>query len=83
VVGGTRPSWHDNGGRYLSSYAVGWLFRPKRALALAPKRDILIETDKLIATRQLRIAASHTYGVVAIDYTEAVPIVSQSSPGAA
>lgn len=58
-----------------TSYSAAYLMRPKRALALAPKRDILIETDKLIATRQLRIAASHTFGVVGIDYTEIVPIV--------
>ena len=49
-----------------------YLIRPKRALALAPKRDILIETDKLIATRQLKIAASHTYGVLALDESEIV-----------
>jgi hypothetical protein len=45
-------------------------------MALAPKRNLLIETDKLVATRNLRIAASHTYGVAMIDLTEAVPIVS-------
>jgi hypothetical protein len=49
-----------------------YLVRSKRALAVAPKRDILIETDKLIATRQLRIAASHTFGVVSLDDSEAV-----------
>jgi len=49
-----------------------YLLRPKRALALAPKRDILIETDKLIHLRQLRIAASHTYGVLALDESEIV-----------
>jgi len=59
-----------------STYEISLLFRPKRALALAPKRDILIETDKLIATRQLRIAASHTFGVAAIDLTECVRIWS-------
>ncbi len=59
-----------------TSYSAAYLMRPKRALALAPKRDILIETDKLIATRQLRIAASHTFGVAAIDFSEVVPILS-------
>jgi hypothetical protein len=49
-----------------------YLIRPKRALALAPKRDILIETDKLIDQRQLRIAGSHTYGVVTLDESEIV-----------
>jgi hypothetical protein len=55
-----------------SSYEQAALIRPKRALALAPKRDILIETDKLIATRQLRITGSHTYGVSRLDNTEIV-----------
>jgi hypothetical protein len=66
----------------VSSYQVVYLLRPKRALALAPKRDILIETDKLVENRQLRIAASHTYGVCAIDYTEVVPIINASLKGA-
>ena len=57
-----------------TTYDCAFLFRPKRALALAPKRDILIETDKLIMTRQLRIAASHTYGVAQVDMTECVVI---------
>ena len=66
--------------RYLNhptpgtTYDCVFLLRPKRALALAPKRDILIETDKLIKERQLRIAASHTFGVAALDLTEVVAI---------
>jgi len=57
-----------------TTYDCVYLLRPKRALALAPKRDILIETDKLIHLRQLRIAASHTFGVAALDLTDVVPI---------
>ena len=57
-----------------TTYDACFLLRPKRALALAPKRDILIETDKLIDRRQLRIAASHTYGVAALDLTDVVPM---------
>jgi hypothetical protein len=78
IVGGKQSKWHCQQA-VASSYEHAYLMRPKRALALAPKRDILIETDKLIATRQLRIAASHTYGVCAIDYSEIVPICSASS----
>jgi len=79
VVGSKQACYHDVQGRYgASSYEFAYLMRPKRALALAPKRDILIETDKLIASRQLRIAASHTYGVAAIDFTEVVPILTGS-----
>jgi len=63
-----------------SSYNMCYLMRPKRALALAPKRDILIETDKLIKERQLRIAGSHTYGTCAIDPTEVVVIRTDADP---
>lgn len=59
-----------------TSYQVGFLMRPKRCLALAPKREILIETDKQIAARTLRIVATHTFGSVILDQTEAVPILS-------
>jgi len=62
-----------------TSYCAAYLLRPKRALALAPKRDILIETDKLIKDRQLRIAASHTFGVKDLDMSEVCPIISCSS----
>lgn len=57
-----------------TSYEVCYLMRPKRALALAPKRDILIETDRIIKTRKLTITGSHTYGVAVLDMTEAVRI---------
>ncbi len=59
-----------------TSYQVNYLMRPKRALALAPKRDILIETDKIVASRALRIVATHTYGVAEMDLSECVPIWS-------
>jgi hypothetical protein len=78
VVGGKQAKWHCNQVA-ISSYEHAYLMRPKRALAMAPKRDILIETDKLIATRQLRIAGSHTFGVKLLDATEIVPIVSGSA----
>ena len=77
VVGAYKSSWHSHQAG-ASSSAFAYLMRPKRALGLAPKRDILIETDKLIAERQLRITGSHTYGVVSIDMTEVVPIQSLS-----
>jgi len=82
VITGYNTYFHSDAVPAVSSYQTVYLLRPKRALALAPKRDILIETDKLIAERQLRIAASHTYGVCAIDYTEIVPIINASLKGA-
>jgi hypothetical protein len=50
------------------------MMRGRRAVALAPKRELLIETDKQIATRKLRIAASHTFGVKILDFKEIVRI---------
>jgi hypothetical protein len=80
ITGGAVNRMTKTGGTGLTgistTYQTTYLMRPKRCLALAPKRDILIETDKLIATRNLRIVASHTYGVALLDQTEAVPIHS-------
>lgn len=79
VIGGKQAMNHGLCARCgTTSLECMYLMRPKRALALAPKRDILIETDKRISERQLRIAASHTYGVAKIDMTEVVPIYSLS-----
>jgi hypothetical protein len=82
VISHYATYFHSDAVPAVSSYQTVYLLRPKRALALAPKRDILIETDKLVENRQLRIAASHTYGVCAIDYTEIVPIINASLKGA-
>ena len=51
-----------------------YLFRPKRCMALAPKRDLLIETNRDIVNKKLQIAASHTCGVKILDFKEAVEI---------
>jgi len=59
-----------------TSYQCAFLMRSKRCLALAPKREILIETDKQIAARTLRIVASHTFGSAILDQTESVKILS-------
>lgn len=79
VVGGYKTQHGYHSGH--TTYEVCYLMRPKRCLALAPKRDILIETDKLVKTRQLTIAASHTYGVCLLDSSEAVRIWSSYKVG--
>lgn len=53
-----------------------FLMRARRCLALAPKRDILIETDRQIRDRKLRIAGSHTFGYQIIDLTECIRVLS-------
>jgi hypothetical protein len=53
---------------------ICFMMRSKRAVCLAPKRDILIETQKQVATRKLRIVASHTFGIKILDAKEIVRI---------
>jgi hypothetical protein len=73
VVGGYRPSQQRTNAA-TGTVDLCFLMRGRRAVALAPKREILIETDKQIATRALRIAASHTFGVKILDFKEIVRI---------
>jgi hypothetical protein len=53
---------------------ICFMMRSKRSVCLAPKRDILIETQKQVATRKLRIVASHTFGIKILDAKEIVRI---------
>lgn len=73
VVGGYRPSQQRTNAA-TGTVDLCFLMRGKRAIALAPKRDLLIETQKQIATRKLRISASHTFGVKVLDAKEIVRI---------
>jgi hypothetical protein len=74
IVGGWMPGKARQGTGTGTCYPA-YLFRAKRALALAPKRDILIETDRLIKEKKVRIAASHTFGVKVLDFKEAYQIL--------
>lgn len=73
VVGGFRTE-NQRTNAATGTVDMAFLMRPKRAVALAPKRDILIETDKQISTRALRITASHTFGIKILDFKEIVRI---------
>ena len=73
VVGGYRPSQQrTNAG--TGTVDLCFAMRGKRAVALAPKRELLIETDKAIETRKLKITASHTFGVKILDFKEIVRV---------
>jgi hypothetical protein len=74
VVGGFRPTAKRTTATGTGTVDLCFLMRGKRAVALAPKRELLIETDKQIATRKLRVAASHTFGVKVLDFREIVRI---------
>jgi hypothetical protein len=53
---------------------LAFLMRPKYAVVLAPKRDILIETDRIVADRELRIVATHTFAYKVLDQKSIVRI---------
>lgn len=73
VVGGYRTTQQRTNAA-TGTADLCFLMRGKRAVAMAPKRELLVETDKQIATRKLRIAASHTVGVKVLDFKEIVRI---------
>lgn len=73
VVGGFKPDQQRTNAN-TGTVDLCFLMRGKRAVALAPKRELLIETQKQIATRKLRITASHTFGVKVLDAKEIVRI---------
>lgn len=73
VVGGYRPSQQRTNAA-TGTVDLCFLMRGKRAVAIAPKREILIETDKQISTRKLRITGSHTAGIKILDFKEIVRI---------
>lgn len=77
VVGGVMPSKCRKGTGTGTAYPA-YLFRAKRALALAPKREMLIETDRDIVNLKLKIACSHTYAVKALDFKEAYRIFTDT-----
>ncbi len=73
VVGGYRPSQNRTNAN-TGTVDLCFAMRGKRAVALAPKRELLIETDKATELRKLKITASHTFGVKILDFKEIVRI---------
>jgi HK97 family phage major capsid protein len=73
VVGGYRPSQQRTNAN-TGTVDLCYLMRGKRAVALAPKRELLIETQKQIGQRKLRMSASHTFGIKILDAKEIVRI---------
>jgi len=81
VVGGEVETETRTTSTTTGTCHMAYLFRAKRCLALAPKRDILIETDRQIATRKLRITGSHTFGSRLLDAKESVRIWCNTKSG--
>ena len=73
VVGGYRP-YQQRTNAATGTVDLCFLMRPKRAVALAPKRELLVETQKLVDTRELRITGSHSFAIKILDYKEIVRI---------
>jgi len=67
----TVPSGTTSG-----TYACAVLGRFKRAVTLAPKRELLIETEKDTVTRSLKITGSHTLAAKVVDTKELVRIIT-------
>ena len=68
-IAGYLPEW-DVTNHYVSAY----LIKKKACVGFAPKRNLLVETEKLTKERQLQITASHTFARVVIDPKCAVEI---------
>jgi len=77
IVGGFQPEHIRS--TATGTYEACFIFRAKRAVALAPKRDILIETDRQIKERNLRIAGSHTFAKDVHDPSECVKIITKTA----
>jgi hypothetical protein len=73
VIGGYHTS-QQRTNQNTGTVDLCFLMRAKRAVVLAPKRELLVETQKQIATRKLRITASHTFGIKILDFKEIVRI---------
>jgi len=59
-----------------STYACALVGRLKRGVVFAPKRDLLIETEKDTTERDLKITGSHTLAVDVVDPKELVEILT-------
>jgi len=75
VVGGYTPRLCRTSGA-TGTVDVCFLMRGRRAVVLAPKREILIETQKQVAERELRIVPSHTFAIDLLDSGEIVRILT-------
>ncbi len=76
ICGHYRATYYPTTSTDTGTHEQAFLMRGKRTMALAPKRDILIETDRLIKERVLKIVGSHTFGVVLMDDDEVVRIIT-------
>ncbi|MCD6466228.1 phage major capsid protein [Candidatus Bathyarchaeota archaeon] len=60
---------HDETNGYLSAYLIH-----KNAIVFAPKRELLIETERDTVNRQVKLTGSYTFGVAVIDKEAIVEI---------
>ena len=73
VVAGYLPE-HDEENHYLSAFLV-----TPGAIVLAPKRELLIETERDTVARKVKITGTHTFGVSLIDPKAVVEIKTSST----
>ena len=80
VVG--PASWYTEWGEgttQKSTVACALLGRFKRGVVLAPKREMLLETEKDTVTRSLKMTASHTLAAKILDPKEFVRIMTSET----
>jgi HK97 family phage major capsid protein len=73
VVAGYLPE-HDTANHYLSAFLIA-----PGAVVLAPKRELLIETERDTVARKVKITGTHTFGVSLIDNKAVVEIKTSST----
>jgi hypothetical protein len=80
VVG--PASWYTEwagGTTQVSTVACALLGRFKRGVVLAPKRELLVESEKDTVGRSLKLTASHTLAAKIIDPNEFVRIMTSEA----
>ena len=59
-----------------TDYKCAYLIMKNRAVVFAPKRELLVETERLTKERKVQLTATHTFGCVVIDSNAAVEIIT-------
>jgi HK97 family phage major capsid protein len=73
VVAGYLPE-HDTVNHYLSAFLI-----TPGAVVLAPKRELLVETERDTVARKVKITGTHTFGVSLVDNKAVVEIKTSST----
>ncbi|RLI03211.1 phage major capsid protein [Candidatus Bathyarchaeota archaeon] len=73
LIPGYLPE-HDTTNHYLSAFLI-----TRNAVVLAPKREMLVETERDTVNRKIKITGSHTFAVALVDNKAVVEIKTPST----